>query len=191
MREGTQITVQESDGNNDKILTWNTTATSIANQTVTVSLNNSSVTWDYSVNNNNFEVTRNGNVLTIKPQSTAQESHAELTIFTSDGAEAEVKLQVIERPTNITVKKTLNIKRLSSMGGYTNVDDNLAITSSNNNVTIDSYVSKGSGNWEIQVTYVNGNSATLTFTYDGYTDRVGTLTLTQFLDENTTSIQLN
>ena len=191
LREGTQITVQESDGNNDKILTWNTTATSIANQTVTVSLNNSSVTWDYSVNNNNFEVTRNGNVLTIKPQSTAQESHAELTIFTSDGAEAEVKLQVIERPTNITVKKTLNIKRLSSMGGYTNVDDNLAITSSNNNVTIDSYVSKGSGNWEIQVTYVNGNSATLTFTYDGYTDRVGTLTLTQFLDENTTSIQLN
>ena len=191
LREGTKITIQESDGNNDRILTWNTTATSIANQTVTVSLINSSVTWDYSVNNINFEVTRNGNVLTIKPQSTAQESQAELTIFTSDGAEAEVKLQVIERPTNITVKKTLNIKRLSMMGGYTNVDDNLAITSSNNNVTIDSYVSKGSGNWEIQVTYVNGNSATLTFTYDGYTDRVGTLTLTQFLDENTASIQLN
>ena len=110
LREGTKITVQESDGNNDKILTWNTTATSIANQTVTVSLNNSSVTWDYSVNNINFEVTRNGNVLTIKPQSTAQESQAELTIFTSDGAEVTIELNVVSYTTVVIPNNRITVQ---------------------------------------------------------------------------------
>ena len=111
LREGTKITIQESDGNNDKILTWNTTATSIANQTVTVSLDNSSVTWGYSVNNNDFVVTRDGNVLTIKPQSTAQESQAELTIFTSDGAEVTIELKVVS---NIVI--TIDAEKLKASG---------------------------------------------------------------------------
>lgn len=95
LREGTKITVQESDGNNDKILTWNTTATSIANQTVTISLNNSSVTWDYSLNNENFEVSRNGNQLTISPKSIENDVQTDLTITTTDNMTATISLQVV------------------------------------------------------------------------------------------------
>lgn len=95
LREGTKITVQESDGNNDKILTWNTTATSIANQTVTISLENSSVTWDYSLNNENFEVSRNGNQLTIRPKSIENDVQTDLTITTSDDSSVTINLQVI------------------------------------------------------------------------------------------------
>ena len=113
LREGTKITVQESDGNNDKILTWNTTATSIANQTVTISLENSSVTWNYSLNNENFEVSRDGNQLTIRPKSIENDVQTDLTITTSDDATETINLQVIS---NMVLKIPANNLRGSGDG---------------------------------------------------------------------------
>ena len=102
------------------------------------------------------------------------------TAFTNSEAEVETK----------STTKSLKITRKSG-GGSSNVTNNLTITSSSSNVTIDSYTHNGNGEWSIKISYIVGSEASLTFTYDGtMTDRTETITLSEFLNSSTTSIYL-
>ena len=101
------------------------------------------------------------------------------TAFTNSEAEVETE----------STTKSLKITRKSG-GGSSNVTNNLTITSSSSNVTIDSYTHNGNGEWSIKISYIVGSKASLTFTYDGNTDRRKTITLSDFLNNSTTSIYL-
>ena len=102
------------------------------------------------------------------------------TAFTNSEAEVETE----------STTKSLKITRKSG-GGSSNVTNNLTITSSSSNVTIDSYTHNGNGEWSIKISYIVGSKASLTFTYDGtMTDRTETITLSEFLNSSTTSIYL-
>ena len=101
------------------------------------------------------------------------------TAFTNSEAEVETE----------STTKSLKITRKSG-GGSSNVTNNLTITSSSSNVTIDSYTHNGNGEWSIKISYIVGSKASLTFTYDCNTDRRKTITLSDFLNKSTTSIYL-
>ena len=102
------------------------------------------------------------------------------TAFENSEAEVETK----------STTKSLKITRKSG-GGSNNVTNNLTIISSSSNVTIDSYTHNGNGEWSIKISYIVGSEASLTFTYDGTNnDRRKTITLSDFLNNSTTSIYL-
>lgn len=149
LREGTKITINGNTLQNGT-LTWYV-GDDNANKEITVSLNNTNVTWNYILNDNsNFIVNRSNGKLTITPKASTTALEETLTIKTNDGAETGVKLQVIERPTNTTVTKNLRIKR--SSGDITN-KSKLEITASEG-VTIESYTYENQ-TWSIKITYTD------------------------------------
>lgn len=185
LREGTKITINGNTLQNGT-LTWYV-GDDNANKEITVSLNNTNVTWNYILNDNsNFIVNRSNGKLTITPKASTTALEETLTIKTNDGAETGVKLQVIERPTNTTVTKNLRIKR--SSGDITN-KSKLEITASEG-VTIESYTYENQ-TWSIKITYTDVDNGIIYFKYNGSSATYsGNMTLKEFLDNNTTSITL-
>ena len=90
--------------------------------------------------------------------------------------------------------KTLKITR-NSWGNTENVTSNLEVSSSDNNITIVSYTHSNKGNWSITIRYLENTSGNITFTTNvssmfGSNTYDGSLTLQEFLNENTKSINL-
>ena len=93
LQEATIITVTESDGTNDGILSWEKDAAS-SSQTVSISLNKANVNWSYTIGEN-FTATREGNVLTITPTSMKEETESSLTVMTEDRMIESITLKVV------------------------------------------------------------------------------------------------
>lgn len=96
---------------------------------------------------------------------------------------------------NIEVNKTLKITRNASWNNRQNVENNLKISSSNSDITIVSYTHSNNGNWSITIRYLENTSGNITFTTNvssmfGSNTYDGSLTLQEFLNENTKSINL-
>ena len=96
---------------------------------------------------------------------------------------------------NIEVNKTLKITRNVSWNNRQNVENNLKISSSNSDITIVSYTHSNNGNWSITIRYLENTSGNITFTTNvssmfGSNTYDGSLTLQEFLNENTKSINL-
>lgn len=188
LREGTKISIVDNDTNKDGELVWYVGETS-SSQTATVTISNTDVAWTLN-KLTNFNVTQSNNQLTITPKSMNNEVEETLTVTTADGMTDELVLKVVNKPTNITVTKSLKITR-QSMGGNTNVTSNLTITSNNNNVTITNKQYSQDGNWTFDITYKEGESATITFvTSNNGWEYTSSMTLDNLLNSNTTSIRL-
>ena len=158
-------------------------------QSASVTINNADVEWSNNTLTN-FTVARTGNTFTFTPKSMASEVEETFTVTTADGMVDELVLKVVNKPTNITVTKSLKITR-QTMGGNTNVTSNLTITSNNNNVTITNWQHSQNGNWTFDITYKEGESATITFvTSNNSWEYTSSMTLDELLNSNTTSIRL-
>ena len=100
-----------------------------------------------------------------------------------------------KEPKYIEVNKTLKITRNASWNNRENVENNLKISSSNSDITIVSYTHSNNGNWSITIRYLENTSGNITFTTNvssmfGSNTYDGSLTLQEFLNENTKSINL-
>lgn len=95
LQEATIITVTESDGTNDGVLSWKK-GTAVTQQTITVELSNEDVDWGFTYDESKFEVVREDDILTIKPLNTATEDKDVLTIITEDKMSVKVNLKVVD-----------------------------------------------------------------------------------------------
>lgn len=188
LRRATIIKIEDNDATKDGELVWYVSETP-SSQTASVTINNADVELSYNTLTN-FTVTRSGNDFTFTPKSTDSEVEETFTVTTADGMVDELVLKVVNKPTNITVTKSLKITR-QTMGGNTNVTSNLTITSNNNNVTITNWQHSQNGNWTFDITYKEGESATITFvTSNNSWEYTSSMTLDELLNSNTTSIRL-
>ena len=166
LARATVITVS---GTQNGTLTWYVNDKN-TDQPITVTLNNTNVTWEYTLGeNSNFEVRRNGNTLTIKPKSLDEALEETLTITTNDGMDAVVKLLVIEKPKETTVYLTM--KYDSFMGTQTITNGTISMSVSDNTITasLGTYSNSSKG-WPLTIKNASENTtATITFSYKGYT----------------------
>lgn len=99
------------------------------------------------------------------------------------------------KPVYVEFTKTLKITRNSWGNNTENVTSNLEVSSSDNNIAIVSYTHSDDGNWSITIKYIENAKGNITFktnvSYWGTTTPYdGSLTLQEFLNENTKSINL-
>lgn len=189
LQEATIITVTESDGTNDGILSWKKSITP-SEQTITISLNNDSE-WNYTLVGENFSVTKdnnNENTLKITPKNTSEEVENTLIIKTEDGMTKKIALKVVGK-----IIKTLNLTLLYQLDKNYNITANATITNYTSGITatLGEY-DTSTGKWPLTIEYEEGMESTHSITFS-YTRRYNTTftnnsTIQSLLDNQTVTL---